>query len=155
MKLGLKRYKNRKGQERWSVSMLFSQITTWLDDLLASVPAEKNPFPDDETKGSSVEQVFALCWCMFHTDKLAKENMADWSAEKLEAYARKNFVKIAAEAQTQKEKTEQAVQLVSNEIVALTFKLIELKQDSPEWIVLKDQIEAYRSVETAAEEATE
>ena len=135
--------------------MLFSQITTWLDDLLASVPAEKNPFPDDETKGSSVEQVFALCWNMFHTDKLAKENMADWSAEKLEAYARKNFVKIAAEAQTQKEKTEQAVRAVGNEIVALMLELITYEKGTKEHTECMAKITAYSSVEAAAEEATE
>jgi hypothetical protein len=80
--------------------------------------------------------------------------MSEWSEASVLAYCAKNIVKVAAEAKSQQQKTDEAVQLVSNEIVDLSMELIELKQDSPEWLAIRDQIAAYRSVKTAGE-ATE
>ena len=164
-KLILSRYQTKvrdgESSERWGVSMAYPLLLDAFDDHLASLTPEQltkagfsTKAEDLEKLGDAAEQAIAMQVCTYLTGKISKPNMASKTEEEIRDYCTKNFIKIATEAKSTKAKIDEAVQLVSNEIVELSMKLITLKPNSPEYKATKEQIEAYRSVKTAGEEDT-
>ena len=141
--------------------MAYPLLLDAFDDHLASLTPEQltkagfsTKAEDLEKLGDAAEQAIAMQVCTYLTGKISKPNMASKTEEEIRDYCTKNFIHIATEAKSTKAKIDEAVQLVSNEIVELSMKLITLKPNSPEYKATKEQIEAYRSVKTAGEEDT-
>tara|TARA_R110002051_G_scaffold2833_5_gene14777 strand:+ start:1647 stop:2144 length:498 start_codon:yes stop_codon:yes gene_type:complete len=156
-KLILSKYETKvrdgESSERWGVSMAYPVLLDAFDDHLASMTPEQltkagfsTKAEDLKTLGDPAEQALAMQVCTYLTGKISKPNMASKTEAEIREYCSKNFIKIATEAKSTKAKIDEAVQLISNEIVELSMQLITLKFNSPEWVTVKAQIEAYRSV---------
>ena len=133
--------------------MAYPVLLDAFDDHLASMTPEQltkagfsTKAEDLKTLGDPAEQALAMQVCTYLTGKISKPNMASKTEAEIREYCSKNFIKIATEAKSTKAKIDEAVQLISNEIVELSMQLITLKFNSPEWVTVKAQIEAYRSV---------
>ena len=148
-------------------------FAAWIECLklyVETLPEGKNPFPEFYRKGdelpegkkvgdslglgSPAEQIMAGFANAYNTAKISKPKMSEWSEASVLAYCAKNIVKVAAEAKTQQQKTDDAVGLVKEELATLALKLITLEEGSKEWLAIKAQFEAFQSVKIdTAEEA--
>tara|TARA_R110002020_G_scaffold321061_1_gene536970 strand:- start:144 stop:632 length:489 start_codon:yes stop_codon:yes gene_type:complete len=132
--LVLTRYQTKerdgKSSERWGVSMFFPAWESVLDTRLASLTTEQvekmgitTDAKEMELKGNPVEQAIAMQLNTFFTAKISSEKMAGKSEKEILDYCEKNFLKVIAEAKSQAEKINAAV---NNEQEWFTAKAKEM-----------------------------
>ena len=121
--------RNGESSERWGVSMAFPALRDAFDDHMASIEPEqlaKAGFSakakDLDTLGEPAEQAIAMLACTTLTSKVSTPALAGKTEDEIREYAVKNFVKLAAESKSQKEKIDEAVAKASDWFVEMVNK---------------------------------
>ena len=160
--LKLNRYqtKIRDGvsSERWGVSMFFPSWEATFDERLASLTTEQveklgisTDADEMELRGNPAEQAIAMQLNTYLTGKISSEKMAGKTEKEVLAYCERNFLKVIAEAKSNADKINDAVNKVAAEIVDLSMQLIKLKPGTSEYDAIVEQIKAYKKVQEASE----
>ena len=137
--LNIKKYKtkvrNGVSDERWGIAMTYPELEACFDDHLASFDPkllenagiDESPEKLDEL-GTAAQQAIAIIVNAELTSKISKANMADWSEDQVREYAAKNFIKIAAESKSTKQKIDDACKVEGDWFKAKSEKMAELYQ---------------------------
>jgi len=137
--LNIKKYqtkaRNGVSEERWGICSTFPELESCFDDHLASFDPkllEKAGIDESPEKldklGTAAQQAIAIIVNTELTSKISKANMADWSEEQIREYAAKNFIKIAQESKSTKQKIDEKVAEENDWFQAKTAKMAELYQ---------------------------
>ena len=137
--LNIQKYKTKErngvSDERWGISSTYPELESCFDDHLASFDPkllEKAGIDESpeglEKLGTAAQQAIAIIVNTELTSKISKANMADWSEDQVREYAAKNFIKIAAESKSTKQKTDEKVAEENDWFQAKTAKMAELYQ---------------------------
>ena len=125
--------RNGESSERWGVSMAFPALRDAFDDHMASIEPEqlaKAGFSakaeDLDRLGEPAEQAIAMLACTTLTSKVSTPALAGKTEDEIRDYAVKNFVKLAAESKSQKEKIDEAVAKASGWFVEQSTLMAEL-----------------------------
>jgi|TARA_R100000049_G_C1925100_1_gene69628 hypothetical protein len=140
-----------KSSERWGVSMAFPALRDAFDDHMTSIEPEqlaKAGFSakaeDLDRLGEPAEQAIAMLACTILTGKVSTAALAGKTEDEIRAYAVKNFVKLAAESKSQKEKIDEAVTKAGDWFVKQSTLMAELfvAGKTKEALTIKAEIEA-------------